>query len=69
MPDRDRKIVPDHRSDVLKVSYPQCSAHPWEHGRSQYSRLSKLSGGEATHRSCTRRNTEAGESGDQRVKE
>ena len=28
MPDRDRKRVPDHRSDVLKISPQGSPAHP-----------------------------------------
>ena len=55
MPDRERKRVPDDRSDILKGSLPKSPpAHPWGHGKSEYRRLNeedeKETRGEATLR-------------------
>ena len=56
MPDRERKRVPEHRSDVPKgrISAPGSSCQSWEHGRCEYPRLSeeseKESGDEAAQR-------------------
>ena len=57
MPDRERKRVPDHRSDTLKGSLPhgpRSSCPPQEHEISEYPRLSeeseKESRDEATQR-------------------
>ena len=43
MPDRERKRVPDDRSDILKGSLPKSPpAHPWVTlGKSEYLWLSK----------------------------
>ena len=70
MLDRERKRVPDHKSDALKESPPGSSCPSQEHGRSEYPRQSeeneRESRDEATQRrvcrSCTRDNVEAGES-------
>ena len=55
MPDRERKRVPDDRSDILKGSLPQeSSCTPLGHGKSEYLRLNeeneKENTGEATRR-------------------
>ena len=55
MPDRERKRVPDHRSDVLKGSLPQCPpAHP---RNTENLRLSDESKKESTDE-ATQRDTE-----------
>ena len=44
MPDRDRKGVPEHRSNVLKGSLPQGpSAHPRNTEKCEYPRVSEES--------------------------
>ena len=66
MPDRERKRVPEHRSDVPKgrISPPGPSCQSWEHGRCEYPRLreksEKESRDEATHRGAVpKKNVEA----------
>ena len=69
MPDRERKRVPDDRSDILKGSLPKSPlAHPWDtenpsRGWTKRTRrrieLKQLGD---VWRSCTRDNVEAGES-------
>ena len=70
MPDRERKRVPDDRSDILKGSLPKSPpAHPWDtenpsiwgwtkrtRRRVEVKQLGEV------WRSCTRDNVEAGES-------
>ena len=52
MPDRERKRVPDHRSDVLKGSLLQGPlAHPWN---TEYLRLSEESGKESRDKATQR---------------
>ena len=55
MPDRERKRVPDDRSDILKGSLTMSPpAHPLGHGKSEYLRSNeeneKENRGEATRR-------------------
>ena len=55
MPNRERKRVPDDRSDILKGSLPKSPpAHPWDTKKSEYLRLNeeneKENRGEATRR-------------------
>ena len=40
MPDRERKRVPDDRSDVLKGSLPKSPAQPWDTAK-EYLRLNE----------------------------
>ena len=69
MPDRERKRVPDDRSDILKGSLPKSPAHHWDtENPSIWSwtkrtrrRIEMKQLGEVW-RSCTRDNVEAGES-------
>ena len=41
MPDRERKRVPDDRSDILKGSLPESSCTPLGQGKSEYLRLNE----------------------------
>ena len=55
MPDRERKRVPDDRSDILKGSLPKSPpAHHWDTENPEYLRLNeeneKENRGEATRR-------------------
>ena len=54
MPNRERKRVPDDRSDILKGSLPESSCTPLGHEKSEYLRLNeeneKENRGEATRR-------------------
>ena len=43
MPDRERKRVPDHRSNVLKGSFPQGPSDQPRNMEIEYSRLSEES--------------------------
>ena len=70
MPDRERKRVPDHSSDVLKGSHPE---GPYSHPRNtkdastqgrvkRVRRRVEMKQLRAVWRSCARDNVEAGES-------
>ena len=41
MPDRERKRVPDDRSDILKGSLPESSCTPLGQGKFEYLRLNE----------------------------
>ena len=66
MPNRERKRVPDDRSDILKGSLPKSPpAHPWDTKKSEYLRLNeeneKENRGEATRRGMEELTDHSGE--------